>query len=135
MIELEQLVDALPLPAYFFDVESLMILVANQAFARLLGYAKEELHGMTVADLRSDDELPKLRRALQSAPPEDSVEWKYQTKSGSPLFVQITYRNSKYFHPNGDIFAVRMVVISKAETTLVRSSDQVFGGIGLPTLE
>ena len=83
---------------------------------------------MSVEQLRPPEEIPLLARALAASPPEGAVEWRYRTRSGTILFVQLIYRNSVYIDKASRLNReVRMVVISKWDTTPVKSAEALFG--------
>jgi PAS domain-containing protein len=128
MDNLDDLLRLVNSPAYFFDRESHQILACNQQFATLMEYEIKDLLTMFVEQLRPPEEIPLLARALAASPPEGAVEWRYRTRSGVILFVQLIYRNSVYLDKASKLTrSVRMVVISKWDTIPVKSADALFG--------
>jgi hypothetical protein len=63
------LFEASPLPIWVFDPQSLAFRAANEAMCRLLGYTRDELLAMTLADVKPADDLPVLRDAMATAGP------------------------------------------------------------------
>jgi PAS domain-containing protein len=126
--ELDDLVRQIHSPALFFDMETGRLLALNDQFARLMEYSVEEMLRMSIRDLRPAEDIPLLERALRQAPPAGSVEWRYLTRSGSLLYVQITYRNSLFLETRTrEAMNFRMVVISKWDTHPTRSAWELFG--------
>jgi PAS domain-containing protein len=128
MNDLQSLLQLIGTPAYFFDIATHEILAVNQHFVRLMEYTEAELLSMTLDAFRPEEDLAKLRKALAQSPPEGSVEWRYCTRSGTLLYVQITYRNSVYYDkPKGRRRDIRLVVISKWDRLPTRTADELFG--------
>jgi PAS domain-containing protein len=128
---LESLGDLLKIvnsPAYFFDRDSHKILACNVQFASLMEYELIELLKMSVEELRPIEDYALLAKALASSPPEGAVEWRYKTRTGTLLFVQLIYRNSVFIEPETNQKRdVRMVVISRWDTVPVKTADALFG--------
>jgi PAS domain S-box-containing protein len=125
---LDTLIQVIGSPAYFFDMDSHKLLSVNRPFAEMMEYEESELLGMTVADLRPAEEIPKLLKALKQSPPQGTVEWLYRTRTGSLLRVRLSYRNSLYIDKvNGRRHEIRLVVVSTWDKQPVRSSDELFG--------
>jgi PAS domain S-box-containing protein len=84
------LVERNPLPMWIYDRETLRILGVNEAAVRHLGYSREELRGMTVIDLRPDEERPRLREEIRDIGGyRFSGLWQLRRKDGSLLDVEI----------------------------------------------
>jgi len=128
MFGLEKQLQTISTPAYFLDVESQEILAVNAQFARLMGYDPAELLKMTAAQRRPSEDVAKLKRALQQPPPRGAVEWRYKTRDGTIIYVQLTVRDSMHVDDAaGRHRNVRMVVISKWDPQPLKTSDQLFG--------
>jgi PAS domain S-box-containing protein len=130
MEELDNLLQVIANPAYFFDMETHRILAVNRGFADVMEYSQDELLEMTVADLRPKGDLAKLTKALAQSPPEGTVEWRYTTRTGKVLYMRLSYRNSLYIDKlHGRRHDVRLVVISSWDTQPLQSADDLFGDI------
>lgn len=128
MDNLDDLLRLVTSPAYFYDRDSHHIIACNQQFATLMEYTIKDLLTMSVEQLRPPEEIPLLARAIAASPPEGAVEWRYRTRTGIILFVQLIYRNSMHVDKaSGLDREVRMVVISTWDTTPVKSSQELFG--------
>src|SRR5690606_8014398 len=54
-----------PLPKWVYDLKTYKILDVNQAAIDVYGYNKEEFLKLTIKDLRPEEEIPKLKAALE----------------------------------------------------------------------
>jgi|SRR6185369_4065924 PAS domain S-box-containing protein len=113
--ELDSLLQALPSPAFVFDMTTLEVRAANTAFQELLGYSREELIGMTIDRFRPADELPAMRQALSTSPPEGQTPWRYLRKDGTVLDVKLTYRDMNYIWNTPTPTKSRFVVVIRSE--------------------
>ena len=85
------LFEALPLPCWVFDCDTLRILAVNDAAVRHYGYSRDEFLSMTIADLRPQEDVPRLRDLVAVNRDERRVsvtEWRHITKNGSVLNVE-----------------------------------------------
>jgi PAS domain S-box-containing protein len=66
-----------------------IVLRANQAFARMLGYTPPELHGRNIADITDEEGNPALTEALLSSGEEETARGRrYRSKSGALLWAR-----------------------------------------------
>lgn len=91
------LFEANPEPMWIFAQDEMHILAANDATTRLLGYSKQELIGMSVMDIRPDEEktrfaefYPRLRYGELAGP---MGVWTYLRKDGTRFQAEV------YAHP------------------------------------
>lgn len=63
--ELNQFFDLSPLPQWVYDYDTLKFLLVNNAAIQHYGYSAEEFLSMTIADIRSSEELEILGKILQ----------------------------------------------------------------------
>lgn len=80
-----------PMPMWVYDTETLAILDANEAATRFLGYPREQLLGLTIADLRPAEDVPKLRATIAGLGPglNASGVWKHRRHDGSLADTEI----------------------------------------------
>lgn len=92
------LFETTPNPMYIFDVETLRILMVNEAAVARYGYARAEFAAMTVLDLRPPDEAARLRRSLEDFRGAKFSEphgahaaglWRHRCKDGTILIVEV----------------------------------------------
>jgi PAS domain S-box-containing protein len=92
-----------PNPMWVYDPEDLSIKQANDAACAVYGYSKDEFSSLTIANLRPESEIPKLKKEVSKHVDtfSDAGIWKHQKKNGDILYVRvlshpISYRNNKY---------------------------------------
>ncbi|HXM76399.1 MAG TPA: PAS domain S-box protein, partial [Thermoanaerobaculia bacterium] len=85
------LFDANPQPMWVFDDKTFEFLAVNDAACRHYGYSREEFLRMTIADIRPTEDVPALRRAVETEPREyqESGVWRHQKKDGTTIEVEI----------------------------------------------
>jgi hypothetical protein len=81
-----------PHPMWVYDVSSLRFLAVNAAAVRAYGYSREEFLGMTIADIRPDEDRDAVRaRVAAQAPGLDKAGvWRHRRKDGSVVEVEIS---------------------------------------------
>jgi PAS domain S-box-containing protein len=114
--ELDSLLEALPSPAFVFDMTTLEVRAANTAFLVLLGYSRDELLGITIDRFRPEEDVPAMRRAIAEAPPQGQTPWRYVAKNGSVIDVTIIYRDMNYIWNTPTPTHCRFVVITSHKT-------------------
>jgi diguanylate cyclase (GGDEF)-like protein/PAS domain S-box-containing protein len=89
----DELFKAYPIPMWVYDLETLAFLAVNTAAVMHYGYSEAEFLGMTIADLRPAEELPRLLANLKHAK-NDTVEkagtWCHRKKDGTLIDVEIS---------------------------------------------
>jgi PAS domain S-box-containing protein len=140
------LFESLPTPSFLFDEETLEILAVNEAVARLYGWSREELLGMTLRDIRPPDEVADLLHNVgQWRGREETVFMgmrRHWAKDGREIYADVTTRPFP-FHLDGRRARVAMVIDAtgrrRAETAeteravlrdAVEAMDRVLGVVG-----
>ena len=84
-------------PMWVYDVETLQILDVNEAAMRRYGYSRPGFLGLTIKDLRPDEDLPKFLELLPGTPNFDrSWPWRHKLKDGTIIQVLITSHSVKF---------------------------------------
>ncbi|MGH7711110.1 MAG: PAS domain S-box protein, partial [Gemmatimonadaceae bacterium] len=85
-----RLFNAVPLPQWVFDRETLRILAVNEAAIKHYGYSREEFLAMTIADLRPAEDVADLREAINNVddPRFQGGAWRHVKKDGSVIAVE-----------------------------------------------
>ncbi|HLI29723.1 MAG TPA: PAS domain S-box protein [Terriglobia bacterium] len=80
-----------PLPMWVYDAETLRFLEVNEAAVRHYGYSREEFLGITIAEIRPPEDVPKLLERLEPDTPGyyDAGAWQHRKKDGSLIDVEI----------------------------------------------
>jgi len=86
------LFEANPQPLWVFDRETHRFLAVNQAAVDQYGYSRQEFLTMTIADIRPEEDIPRLMEKL--AHPAEGLEragvGRHRKKDGSIIDVEIT---------------------------------------------
>jgi PAS domain S-box-containing protein len=111
MNSLDVLFYSSPKPMWIFNIATLQILEVNNAAITQYGYSKEEFLKKTIKDLRSEEELPRLEKALaqiKTAGNKTYFDFVHQDKKGRRFNVEINSFPTTY---NG--VAARIVTAEK----------------------
>lgn len=90
-----ELVRINPVPSMIMDMETLTIVVINDAAARLLGRPEKELLGKSVLDFVPPADAPEVHRAAEEPPPEGETQWRCLL-DGKILHVRLKYRDTTF---------------------------------------
>ena len=84
------LFNAVPDPAYVFDLDTLEFLEVNERALAHYGYSREEFLAMKVSDIRSAEAAERLKTYLRANPgPEYAGQSTHETKDGRTIDVEI----------------------------------------------
>lgn len=119
--------DQSPLPMWMFDRATLQFVTVNDAAIRHYGYTRDEFMRMTLADIRSAEDLAELRADVEAAQGIGVAKtWQHRKKDGTTIAVEIRAND---FDLDGR--AVRLVLITditerlKATLALRKTQDQL----------
>ncbi len=81
-----------PNPMYVFDVATLAFLDVNKAMVQHYGYSRGELLGMSIRDIRPEEDVAALLRVISQLPPEfeNAGVWRHRKKDGALIEVEVT---------------------------------------------
>jgi two-component system, cell cycle sensor histidine kinase and response regulator CckA len=80
-----------PHPTYVFDRETLRFLAVNEAMVNLYGYSREEFAAMTVLDIRPQEDIPALLRAMSEWQGSGHKgTWKHRKRDGALIDMEVT---------------------------------------------
>ncbi len=86
------LLSANPLPMWIYDLETLRFVEVNDAAVAHYGYSRAEFLRMTIAEIRPEEDLPRLHRAV--AERKDALRysgtWCHRRSDGALLEVEVT---------------------------------------------
>ncbi len=85
------LFDSNPQPMWVYDQATLAFLAVNDTAVRSYGFTREEFLGMTLRDIRPEEDIPKLLEATAVPPTELNREgpWRHRKKDGEVITVEI----------------------------------------------
>jgi two-component system cell cycle sensor histidine kinase/response regulator CckA len=121
-----ELFDAVPLPLWVYDVETLCILAVNSAAIRHYGFTREELLGMTVADIRPAEDVARLREAIGagSGPSYNGGEWRHRKKDGTLIDVETHAHSIEFEGRHARIVVIHDVTERKRARNVIRKLDE-----------
>lgn len=113
-----------PLPMWIYDPETLSFIEVNNAAVKHYGYSRKEFHGMTLLDIRPEEERKKFKSRKES---EDffsnkAGEWKHLKKSGEVISVLITGSSIDYFGKDYRLILVNDITEQKKAEEMVLAS-------------
>ena len=88
------LFDRNPVPMWLYDVETLRFVAVNETAVRNYGYTEEEFLGMTIAQIRPEEDLERFIENVRATRDEPLTvsEWRHRRKDGTILHVEVMSR-------------------------------------------
>jgi len=86
------LFDNNPQPMWVYDQQTMKFLAVNDAAIESYGYTREEFLGMTLLDIRPQEDVPKLLASFAVPTTDLHTEgpWRHRKKGGAVIAVEIT---------------------------------------------
>jgi PAS domain S-box-containing protein len=129
-----------PNPMWLYDTQSLKFLMVNHAAVANYGYSYEEFLGMTIKDIRPQEDIPDLLSNLNGIDTtiNESETWRHKKKDGSIILVKVSSHSIRL---NGYIARVIMaldvtekvtakqnlvVEVAKLKSIIESTSDAIF---------
>lgn len=97
--EYRLLYESNPHPMWIFDPQTAAFLSVNDAAVAAYGYSREEFMTMTLFDIHSEEDRPRLRETMARAIVESRQYWRHQRKDGT-LFDVDTSGHDVMFQGN-----------------------------------
>ena len=88
-----------PYPMWVYDLETLRFLEVNSTTVKQYGYSREELLNMHLADIRPQEQIPRLMESIKTRNEQDllsSAGWKHKRRNGQVIDVEITSQLFNY---------------------------------------
>src|SRR5205823_14878215 len=86
-----ELVRINPVPSLIMDMETLTIVLVNEATAKLLGRLEKELLGKSVLDFVPAEDVPEVYRVAGEPPPDGENQWRFVVDGGKMPHVRLKY--------------------------------------------
>lgn len=89
--QFRELFERNPLPFWVFDVETLRFVAVNKAAIENYGYTREEFLGMTILDIRPDEDADSVRDSVRDLPQIGDSDriWAHHTRDGQRMDVRV----------------------------------------------
>ena len=120
------LFESLPAPSWVIDPDTLRFLDVNVAAESLYGWTRAEFLTMTLAQLRSPEDLPELRAQLKRCGEGAEVIgfWRYKTKSGGVIEGEATSRMLEVGGRSAVISSVRDITVPRRAAEALRMNEE-----------
>jgi two-component system cell cycle sensor histidine kinase/response regulator CckA len=85
------LFDANPNPTWVYDLDTLRFLAVNESAVREYGYSREEFLGMTIANIRLEEDVAELRAAVEQVAEgaAHNGTWRHRKRDGTIIEVEV----------------------------------------------
>ena len=93
------LFDVNPQPMWVYDRETLRFLAVNQRAIKVYGYSRDEFLAMSIADIRTPDEVVRMQRAIADKHWSRSDEitlWRHVVRDGRIIEVEVTAHSTTF---------------------------------------
>lgn len=89
-----ELFDHVPVPLWIYDTETLRFLTVNSAAVEKYGFSRDEFLGMTVLDIRPEEDSVKLRARVTEIHDDDQTrsQWTHRRRNGELIVVDVSSR-------------------------------------------
>jgi len=128
------LFEAHPVPMWVYDRETLRFLAVNDAAVANYGYTRDEFLGMTIADIRPAEDLPRVLAAVdqvratgRSAP----GWWLHRKNDGSLVHVEISSSAIRFGGRSAQIVLARDVSTERELAEAVRVREEALTKLAL----
>jgi len=87
-----ELFESNPHPMWVYDLETLAFLAVNEAAVVHYGYSRDEFLGMTIKDIRPDEDIDRLLENVANVTKglDTAGIWRHRRKNGSIILVEIS---------------------------------------------
>ncbi len=125
------LFDASPRPMWVYDVETLRFLAVNEAAVRQYGYSREEYLGMTLRDIRPNEDVARLEEDVREMPSgyNPSGIWRHRHRDGTLRTVDITSHSITFSGRRARVVVVTDITEQLRAAEAVRQSEARFRAI------
>jgi PAS domain S-box-containing protein len=92
------LFDGNPIPMWVYDVATLRFLEVNDAAVAQYGYSRTQFLAMTIAEIRSAEDAPRVRAALDamSASFNHAGIWRHRKANGTEILVTVLWHRLEF---------------------------------------
>ncbi len=117
-----------PLPMWIYDLQTLRFLEVNEAAVAYYGYTRDEFLGMTLADIRPPEDVPRLLEDVARERPalQFSGQWRHRRKDGSVFDVEIVSHTLEYAGRAAVLVVVQDVSARRQAESAMRQREAEF---------
>lgn len=115
-----------PHPMWVVDEETLAFLAVNDCAVQHYGFSREEFLGMTVTEIRPEEDIPEIQRRIQSTEAEHGSAgvWRHRKKEGTIIDAEISWHRISFGgRPAKIVLAADVTERQRAEAA-VRESEE-----------
>lgn len=117
-----------PLPMWVFDRETLRFQAVNRAAESLYGYSVGEFLGMTIAEIRPPEDVPRLREALAASEGTEfervSTLGRHRTRDGRIVWVELFWHRIVFSGRAAHLVMAHDVTARREIEDALRESEQ-----------
>jgi PAS domain S-box-containing protein len=114
-----------PQPMWVYDLDTYAFLEVNDAAVEKYGYSREEFLGMTLADIRPPEDVPRLLENLarKRTALSRSEEWRHMKKGGEVFFVNIQSHELEFMGRRAVLVIAQDITSRKEAERKLRESE------------
>ena len=125
--ELKAILEALPLPAYVFDVRAQRFLASNHLFCELVRYTEDELKALPWHKLlASPAEIAAGEQAISNPLFNVPIIFRGVRKDGSRINAALKYRAMTFVRDDGEVVEAFFSVVTNVEGEEPKPATEVF---------
>jgi len=128
------LFDANPAPMWVYDCDTLRFLAVNDAALDHYGYTREEFLGMTIADIRPVEDVPRMLEAADQARTTGRsavATWLHRKKDGTLIHVEVGGSALAFGGRRAQIILARDVTYERELAEAVRVREEALTKLAL----
>lgn len=117
-----------PNPMWVYDVESLAFLAVNDAAVDAYGYSHDEFFGMTIKDIRPEEDVSRLLENIAHVTTgiDRAGYWRHRKRDGRIIDVEITSHSLLFEGRPAELVLVNDVTERKAAEDRLRKSEALY---------
>jgi diguanylate cyclase (GGDEF)-like protein/PAS domain S-box-containing protein len=120
-----------PLPMWIYNLQSLKIVLVNDAAIAKYGYPRSEFLNLSIKDLRLAEDVPALLREVErTASAEESLTasgpWRHQKKDGTLIWVDISGHKLEHEGQPSELIVARDITANIAAQEILQLNAEVF---------